>query len=308
MAKRFVILAAMLAAMLALAVPAFAQEEVSVTGVIEEQGQKADGTAVYSIADEATGEAYYLETATGESPGDLLGRRVTAYGTVRNDSGQILTADRIELVGAQQQQPAEELSVTGVLEEQGARADGTPAYGVVDETSGQGYVLEGDFDFAALVGQRVTAYGAYEAGGGAAILNVLSIEPEDEGGTTVISEETTTTGATTAISEETTTGGETMISEETIMGGTTMGTTTGPAEERYEDGGTPEQVGIDVNEDGVVNEADGEFAAQTSQEGVANTPDEGALPGTGGLVLPVAGLAGALLVAGGLLLRNRLAR
>ena len=36
MAKRFVILAAMLAAMLALAVPAFAQEEVSVTGVLEE--------------------------------------------------------------------------------------------------------------------------------------------------------------------------------------------------------------------------------------------------------------------------------
>ena len=300
MAKRFAFSVAMLALMLAAAVPAIAQEEVSVTGVIEEQGQKADGTAVYSIIDEGSGEAYYLETATGESPGDLLGRPVTAYGTVRNDSGQILTANRIEPVGAQQQ-PAEELSVTGVLEEQEARADGTPAYGVVDETSGQGYVLQGDFDFAALVGQRVIAYGAYEAGGGAAILNVLSIEPADEGGTTTFSEGTII-GESTTIAEEPAAGAE------TTMGETTMGITTGPADERYEDGGTPEQVGVDVNEDGVVSEADGEFAAQTSDEGVASTPDEGALPGTGGLVFPVAGLLGALLVAGGLLFRNRLAR
>ena len=237
-----------------------------------------------------------METATGEDLGNLVGQRVVAYGTVREDSGSILTASRIEFAGTQQ--PAEELSATGVLEEQGTRADGTTVHGVVDEASGQGYVLQGDFDFAALVGQRVVAYGSYEAGGGAAILNVLSIEQAGEGTTTL--EGTATTGGTT-------TGGTTAMGG-TTMGGTTMGTTTGPAEERYEDGGTPEQVGIDANEDGVVSEADGEFAARTSQQGVASTPDEGALPGTGGLVLPVAGLAGALLIAGGLLFRNGLAR
>ena len=247
-----------------------------------------------------------METATGEDLGNLVGQRVVAYGTVREDSGSILTASRIEFAGTQQ--PAEELSATGVLEEQGTRADGTTVHGVVDEASGQGYVLQGDFDFAALVGQRVVAYGSYEAGGGAAILNVLSIEQAGEGTTTLEGTATTggtTTGGTTAMGG-TTMGGTTMGG--TTMGGTTMGTTTGPAEERYEDGGTPEQVGIDANEDGVVSEADGEFAARTSQQGVASTPDEGALPGTGGLVLPVAGLAGALLIAGGLLFRNGLAR
>lgn len=87
----------------------------------------------------------------------------------------------------------------------------------------------------------------------------------------------------------------------TTMGETTMCGTTGLAEERYGDGGTPEQVGIDVNED----DTDGEFAVQTSDEGVSATPDEGALPGTGGMVLPLAGLAGAVPLVGGLLYKRK---
>lgn len=267
-------LVTVLVAMLVAAVPAFAQEEVSVTGVLEEQGTKADGTTVYALVDEATGEGYYVETATSEDPAGLIGQRITAYGTVSNEGGRVLTANRIELLSGAQVPEGEEVSATGVVEQGEPKADGAPVYSLVDETSGQGYILEGDFDFAALVGQRVIAYGEYQPGGGAAILNVLNIEPAAEATTTP---------------EETTMGG-----------GTTMA-----ANDQYEDGGgTPEDAGIDLNDDGVVDETDGEFAVQTSDEGVTNTPEEGALPGTGGIVLPLAGLAGALLLVGGLL-QNR---
>ena len=91
--------------------------------------------------------------------------------------------------------------------------------------------------------------------------------------------------------------------------GTTSGMvdTISPAAGRYEDGGNVEIAIIDRNEDGAVSKADDDFAAETSEQGVTNTPGKGALPGagvlpsTGGLVLPV---AGALLLAGGLMYRR----
>ena len=48
---------AMMAVMVAAAVPAFAQElaeEIAVTGVVGAEGTKADGTLVYGIKDETT--------------------------------------------------------------------------------------------------------------------------------------------------------------------------------------------------------------------------------------------------------------
>ena len=308
MAKRLVVLTTVLAAMLAMAVPAMAQEGAAQQQYDPEAQQQPGQSRVgkefsgFGVVERVEGgfglalspeEAIYLEGDADFAA--FEGQDVYVSGRITNETPVILTVEQIEPVAGE----AEELSVTGVVEEQGAKADGTTIYGVIDEATGQGYALEGDFDFAAFEGQRVTAYGAYEAGGGAAILRVLNIEPTD-GATTIPNGSTTMEG--------TTMGGTTMDGDTTTMGGTTMGGTTGPAEERYEDGGTPEQVGIDVNEDGVVDEADGEFAVQTSDEGVASTPDEGALPGTGGLVLPVAGLAGALLISGGLLFRNRHAR
>ncbi len=285
MAKRLVVLVAMLAA----AVPAMAQE-----GAAQEQyapevrqpgqavvGDEFSGFGVVEPLDGIPGR-YGLETGPEEGiylEGDFdfaafEGQDVYVSGVITNDTPVVLTVEQIEPIAGE----AEELSVTGVVEEQGAKADGTTIYSVVDEETGQGYALEGDIDFAALVGQRVIAYGWYEAGGGAAILNVLSIEPTDGAATTA--NESTTMG-------ETTMGGETTVAVET------------------EDGGTPEQAGIDLNEDGAVDEADGEFAVQTSDEGVSSTPDEGALPGTGGLILPIAGLLGALLIVLGGLLRRR---
>ncbi len=100
-------------------------------------------------------------------------------------------------------------------------------------------------------------------------------------------------------------------------GGGGEGTTEAPAGgAQYEDGGTAASAGIDLNEDGAVSEADDEFAAETSERGVAATPEEGVLPGTGaglllpstGGVLPIAGVAGLVIVAGGLLARRKFAR
>lgn len=163
-----------------------------------------------------------------------------------------------------------------------------------DEGSGEVYPLTGGpgLDLTPYLEQRATVYGTF-----------VDAEPNGNVGTylSVARVELTGGAAGGTTTGETTTGGA------TTMGETTMGGTTGPVEERYEDGGTPEEVGIDVNEDGAVDEADGESAVQTSDEGVASTPDEGALPGTGGLLLPVAGLTGALLLVGGLIFRRKLA-
>lgn len=66
-------------------------------------------------------------------------------------------------------QGAQEIAVSGVLEYQGIKADGTPVYGIVDESKalafdglsgkaiGTGYLLEGDY--SAYLGQRITVHG-----------------------------------------------------------------------------------------------------------------------------------------------------
>ena len=96
-----------------------------------------------------------------------------------------------------------------------------------------------------------------------------------------------------------------------LGGGTTMGETTGPAvKQQFEDGGgSAEAAGIDLNEDGVVDEADGEFAARTSEAADAATgPDDAVLPDTGGAPLPSVALAAGLLLAARGLLRVSLTR
>lgn len=193
----------------------------------------------------------------------------------------ILTVEVIEPA----QEGGEEVAVTGVVFEDDDFSDGT-LYNVRDEGSGEVYPLTGGpgLDLTPYLEQRATVYGTF-----------VDAEPNGNVGTylSVARVELTGGAAGGTTTGETTTGGA------TTMGETTMGGTTGPVEERYEDGGTPEEVGIDVNEDGAVDEADGEFAVQIS--------DEDALPGTGGLLLPVAGLTGALLLVGGLIFRRKLA-
>jgi hypothetical protein len=74
---------------------------------------------------------------------------------------------------------ATEIAVTGVVEAQQNKADGTPVYGIKDKStssriSPQGYLLEGDY--SAYVGKRVTVYGTPHTKGEVRVLDVSKIE------------------------------------------------------------------------------------------------------------------------------------
>ena len=79
------------------------------------------------------------------------------------------------------QEGAEEITVTGVVSAEGTKADGTPLYGITDEsTLGQkwyqeeGYLMEGDY--SAYVGKRITAHGMLKSGHAERVLEVTRIE------------------------------------------------------------------------------------------------------------------------------------
>jgi hypothetical protein len=79
------------------------------------------------------------------------------------------------------QEEAEEIAVTGVVTYQGAKADGTPVYGITDESTlgGErnqkaGYLMEGDY--SAYVGQRITVHGVPEGDHVERVLDVTRIE------------------------------------------------------------------------------------------------------------------------------------
>ena len=84
------------------AVPAFAKAaEIAVTGVITDEQDKADGTPVYGITDEARSTS----SRTAPQQGYLLkgdysayvGQRITVYGKPEVDRGhRILDVSRIE--------------------------------------------------------------------------------------------------------------------------------------------------------------------------------------------------------------------
>ncbi len=79
-----------------------------------------------------------------------------------------------------QEEAAEEIAVTGVVEDAPDKADGTPAYGITDESSITGmappigYILEGDY--SAYVGERITVYGIPRLDNGMRVLDVTWIE------------------------------------------------------------------------------------------------------------------------------------
>jgi hypothetical protein len=76
---------------------------------------------------------------------------------------------------------AEEIAVTGVVSYEGTKADGTPLYGIKDETTlGRewsqhvGYLMEGDY--SAYVGKRITVHGFLRSGYVERVLDVTWIE------------------------------------------------------------------------------------------------------------------------------------
>ena len=106
MAKRLAVLVAMLALMLAAAAPALAQdrqggqyagEETSVTGRVENLGPKEGGGSIYGIFGEEVQGYYYLEGDVVDF-GPLVGQVATAYGTLETseDGATILNVSRVE--------------------------------------------------------------------------------------------------------------------------------------------------------------------------------------------------------------------
>ena len=74
-----------------------------------------------------------------------------------------------------------EIVVTGVVSAEGTKADGTPIYGITDEsTQGlewyqqKGYLMEGDY--SAYVGKRITVHGMLKPGYAERVLEVTWIE------------------------------------------------------------------------------------------------------------------------------------
>jgi hypothetical protein len=92
-------------------------------------------------------------------------------------------------VPASAQEGAEEITVTGVVSEEGTKADGTPVYGITDETTvgkewyqEEGYLMEGDY--SAYVGKRITVHGVRESGHAERVLDVTRVEwPQQGSGT-----------------------------------------------------------------------------------------------------------------------------
>lgn len=74
-----------------------------------------------------------------------------------------------------------EIAVTGVVSYQGTKADGTPVYGITEESTlgderyqKEGYLMEGDY--SAYVGKRITVHGVRESGHAERVLDVTRIE------------------------------------------------------------------------------------------------------------------------------------
>ncbi len=78
----------------------------------------------------------------------------------------------------------EEIAVTGVIEDAPDKWDGTPVYGITDETTVTGiappvgYLLEGDY--SAYEGLRVTVYGTPRDDQGMRVLDVSWVEEQPQ--------------------------------------------------------------------------------------------------------------------------------
>ena len=310
MTKRTLALAAMLVA----AVPAMAQEteEAAFTGVIEAIDTNPPGKSPYGLYFEEFGSGYFLR---GEADfAAYEGQTVTVYGTteVIEDGGIIMDVSRIEPEDAEGAQwtLGFEVAVEGEVPEgtnlSGSLPDGFNVPLADDDGDG---VYTGGVTFPARFYDNAPQDGASD--GPVEVLLYGNTTGTPEGyfeiknfGATPIEDGQTFSASysfegATGVEEQTT-----PVEATSPSGGTTMGETTAPANVQYEDGrGTATAAGIDLNEDGTIDEADGEFAVQMSEAGAEATPEEGALPDTGGILLPLVG-AGLLISAGGLLIRR----
>ncbi len=311
MAKKFFVLAALVAMVLAVAAPAaFARggqegvvgpqpvrwtgEEVAITGLLEPDGEKLDGTPVWKMEDETSGGFYHVEGSQGVDLAPFEGQKVSLRGALGYLEGAVILVDSVELpaektaVEAQyepEETVGEEFSGTGMVEYLDDKADGTPVYGLAVSPE-EGHYMEGDFDFAAFEGEMVSVTGrfVYHHGGGS-YLQVQNIEQAGhESGEDVAAGESTVPAASPNPAEDTVDGGE--ETAPAVFAGTT--------EIGNEVAGETVAVELASEETPLVPEP-GDAADEPRILSVAAK----ALPTTGGiaLLLPLAGL---ILTAAGL--------
>jgi hypothetical protein len=113
--------------------------------------------------------------------GASVTRRPTKMKTMLAVVAMLATMVSGAIPAAFAQEAAGEIAVTGVVSYQGTKADGTPVYGIKEESplGGKrnqkvGYLIEGDY--SAYVGERITVHGVPESGHAERVLNVTRIE------------------------------------------------------------------------------------------------------------------------------------
>ena len=305
MANKLFVLAALAAMMLTVAAPAaFAQggqegvagpqpvewtgDKVSVTGLLEPEGEKLDGTPVWGLEDRSSGSLYHVEQGEGVELAAFEGQIVSLHGSLGYLEGAVILVDSVERFETETaveiqhelaEVTGEEFSGTGTIEYLDDKADGTPVYGL-SVSPEEGHYMEGDFDFAAFEGKQVWVTGRIVYYQGGSYLQVESIESAgDESGEDLQAGEETIPAVSPEPFE---------VMDETEE--------PAPAEPLVTAGVVEETVAVELASDATPL-LSGDASAEPAVLSVATK----ALPATGGgaLLLPLAGLilAGAGLAA-----------
>ena len=309
MKKRLLILMGALAVLLAVAVPAFAQQEspeaggeISVTGVVEDLGSSA--LPPYGLRDEATGGVYYLASDDVDFDA-LVGQRITAYGTPEEVvRSVVLNVTRVEPADGPPPGPPpgeDTATLSFELTVKGTPPEGTRFFGSAVGEGGPGTPLtdpDGDGVYTASIDVPRFPPGPRPVPPGAEPISLeVRILQENGGSIEVIRD----FGLVALDGDKEF---KAKVNFKKNRGGAT---TPNPGSGGTTDPTNPE-TGEDVNGDGSINEADGEVAASVSDAAREAAGETGGrtLPVTGGVtLLPLfAGSTGLLLAAGVLLVRR----
>ncbi len=327
MKKRLVILVGMLAVLLVAAVPVLAQGQITATGVLERSTQDSpDPTPRYAITDEESGTSYELFDA-GAGLESYVGERVTVSGTPAPGPGNPegpLAVDVTQVTPADDPTgppPGEDtVTLTFELTVKGTPPEGTRFFGSAVGEGGPGTPLtdpDGDGVFTGSVtvprfppGPRPVPPGTEPVSLSVRIVqeNDGNLEVMRDFGLVPLEEDRTfkarvnfkrDRGGTTAPTPD----GGGSDSSGSDNGSSGSGSSGVPPEP------TSPENGEDVNGDGSIDEADGEFAASVSDVAIEADKSSGqgrTLPSTGGAapLSLLAGLVVPLLAVGSILARR----
>jgi len=330
--KRLVILVGMLAVLLVAAVPVLAQGQITATGVLERSTQASpDPTPRYAITDEESGTSYELFDA-GAGLESYVGERVTVSGTPAPGPGNPegpLAVDVTQVTLADDPTgppPGEDTAtLTFELTVKGTPPEGTRFFGSAVGEGGPGTPLtdpDGDGVFTGSVTVPRFPPGPRPVPPGTEPVSLsVRIVQENDGNLEVIRD-----FGLVPLEEDRTF--KARVNFKRDRGGTTAPTPNGGGSDSSgsdngssgsessgsgSSGGTPEPTspenGEDVNGDGSIDEADGEFAASVSDAAIEADKSSGqgrTLPSTGGAapLSLLAGLVVPLLAVGSVLVHR----